>query len=140
MAKISVKEWDMVKTLNEFRIQVESQDTEAYLSAQKVMPKLMNEVMEAQKHDQEVAYIKERQESGEPMPDWVIHPDVSLRYQDRDPRFTSRFWGSLQEALDTELAFSTVFHRQTDGQFERAIQTLEDMLKACAMDFQGSWE
>lgn len=62
MAKISVKEWDMVKTLNEFRIQVESQDTKAYLSAQKVIPKLTNEVMEAQKHDQEVAYIKGRLE------------------------------------------------------------------------------
>ncbi|XP_028082025.1 uncharacterized protein LOC114283418 [Camellia sinensis] len=51
MARISIKEWDMVKTLNEFRIQIESQDANAYLSAQKVMPKLMNEIMEAQKHD-----------------------------------------------------------------------------------------
>lgn len=83
MAKISVKKWDMVKTLNEFKIQVESQDTKAYLSAQKVMPKLMNEIMEAQKHDQEVAYIKGRLEAGEPMLDWVIHPDGSLRYQGR---------------------------------------------------------
>ncbi|XP_028071796.1 uncharacterized protein LOC114274131 [Camellia sinensis] len=140
MAKISIKEWDMVKTLNEFRIQVKSQDTRAYLSVQKAMPKLMNEVMEAQKHDQEVAYIKGCQESGEPMPDWVIHPDVSLRYQDCDPRFTSRFWESLQEALGTELSFSTAFHPQTDGQSERTIQTLEDVLRACAMDFQGSWE
>ncbi|XP_028119521.1 uncharacterized protein LOC114317029 [Camellia sinensis] len=83
MAKISVKEWDMAKTLNEFRIQVESQDTKAYLSAQKVMPKLMNEIMEAQKDDQEVACVKGRQESGDPMLNWVIHPDGSLRYQGR---------------------------------------------------------
>lgn len=47
------------------------------------MPKLMNEVVEAQKHDQEVAYIKGRLESGEPMPGWVIQPDGSLRYQRR---------------------------------------------------------
>ena len=73
----------MVKTLNEFRIQVESQDTKAYLSAHKVMPKLMNEILEAHKYDQEVAYVKTRLESGEPMLDWVIHPDGSLRYQGR---------------------------------------------------------
>ena len=50
---------------------------------------------------------------------------------DRDPRFTSRFWGSLQEALGTKLKFSTSFHTQTDGQLERVIQILEDMLRAC---------
>ena len=48
---------------------------------------------------------------------------------DRDPRFTSRFWPSLQRALGTRLHFSTAFHPQTDGQSERTIQTLEDMLR-----------
>ena len=47
---------------------------------------------------------------------------------DRDPRFSSRFWRSLQEALGTKLTFSTTFHPQTDGQTKRTIQTLEDML------------
>ena len=47
---------------------------------------------------------------------------------DRDPRFTSRFWPKLQKALGAILHFSTVFHPQTDGQSERTIQTLEDML------------
>ena len=46
---------------------------------------------------------------------------------DRDPRFTSRFWKGLQSALGTRLNFSTTFHPQTDGQFERVIQVLEDM-------------
>jgi len=59
---------------------------------------------------------------------------------DRDPRFTSRFWQSLQAALDTQLLFSTAFHTQTDGQSERTIQILEDMLRSCVMDFRGSWE
>lgn len=59
---------------------------------------------------------------------------------DRDPRFTARFWQSLQTAIDTELLFSTAFHPQTDGQSERTIQILEDMLRACVMDFRGSWE
>ena len=59
---------------------------------------------------------------------------------DRDPRFTSRFWPSLQEALGTRLNFSTAYHPQTDGQSERTIQTLEDMLRACVIDFHGSWD
>ena len=59
---------------------------------------------------------------------------------DRDPRFTSRFWESLQKGLDTELVFSTAFHPQTDGQSERVIQIVEDMLRACALDFGGTWE
>ena len=55
---------------------------------------------------------------------------------DRDPRFTSRFWPKLQKALGTSLHFSTAFHPQTDGQSERTIQTLEDMLRACILDFK----
>lgn len=53
---------------------------------------------------------------------------------DRDPRFVSRFWQRLQNEMGTKLCFSIVFHPQTDGQSERTIQTLEDMLRACVMD------
>ena len=59
---------------------------------------------------------------------------------DRDPRFTSRFWEKLQEALGTRLNFSTAFHPQTDGQSERVIQILEYMLRSCAIDYEGSWD
>ncbi|KAK5785276.1 hypothetical protein PVK06_039843 [Gossypium arboreum] len=59
---------------------------------------------------------------------------------DRDSRFTSRFWKKLQEALGTKLHFSTTFHPQTDGQSERIIQILEDMLRCCILEFSGSWE
>ena len=59
---------------------------------------------------------------------------------DQDPRFTSRFWPSLEVTLGTRLHFSTAFHPQTDGQSERTIQTLEDMLRACVMKFKGSWD
>ncbi|GJZ68971.1 putative reverse transcriptase domain-containing protein [Tanacetum coccineum] len=59
---------------------------------------------------------------------------------DRDSRFTSRFWQSMQEALGTRLDMSTAYHPQTDGQSERTIQTLEYMLKACVLDFGGSWD
>nr|GFD22401.1 reverse transcriptase domain-containing protein [Tanacetum cinerariifolium] len=59
---------------------------------------------------------------------------------DRDSHFTSRFWRSLQEALETNLDMSTAYQPQTDGQSERIIQTLEDMLRACVIDFRSSWD
>ncbi|GJT79821.1 putative reverse transcriptase domain-containing protein [Tanacetum coccineum] len=55
---------------------------------------------------------------------------------DRDSHFTSNFWRSLQEALGTNLDMSTAYHPQTDGQSERIIQTLKDMLRACMIDFE----
>ncbi|GKV24657.1 hypothetical protein SLEP1_g34241 [Rubroshorea leprosula] len=58
---------------------------------------------------------------------------------DRDTRFLSHFWTSLQQALGTQLNFSTAFHPQTDGQSERTIQILEDMLRAFVLDWKGSW-
>ncbi|GJZ06625.1 putative reverse transcriptase domain-containing protein [Tanacetum coccineum] len=59
---------------------------------------------------------------------------------DRDSHFTSNFWRSLQEALGMNLDMSTAYHPQTDGQSERTIQTLEDMLRACVIDFGSSWD
>ncbi|GJS21545.1 putative reverse transcriptase domain-containing protein [Tanacetum coccineum] len=58
---------------------------------------------------------------------------------DRDPRFASNFWKSLQRALGTNLDMSTAYHPQTDGQSKRTIQTLEDMLHACTIDFGKDW-
>ncbi|GJT72275.1 putative reverse transcriptase domain-containing protein [Tanacetum coccineum] len=59
---------------------------------------------------------------------------------DHDGRFTSHLWQALQEALCTKLHMSMAYHPETDGQSERTIQTLEDMLRACVMDFGGSWD
>ena len=59
---------------------------------------------------------------------------------DRDPWFTSRFWKELQSAFGTRLNFSTAFHPQTNGQSERVIQVLEDMLRGYVLDFSGSWD
>jgi hypothetical protein len=57
---------------------------------------------------------------------------------DRDSRFTLRFWQSLQKEMGTKLKFSTAFHPQTDGQSEQTNQILEDMLRACVLEFKGS--
>ena len=57
---------------------------------------------------------------------------------DRDSRFTAQFWKSFQKAMGTQLSMSTAFHPQTDGQIERTIQILEDMLRECVLDLKGS--
>ncbi|GJR15358.1 putative reverse transcriptase domain-containing protein [Tanacetum coccineum] len=59
---------------------------------------------------------------------------------DHDSHFTSRFWQSLQNALGTQLDMSTTYHPETDGQSERTIQTLKDMLRAYVIDFGKGWE
>ncbi|GKB14105.1 putative reverse transcriptase domain-containing protein [Tanacetum coccineum] len=58
---------------------------------------------------------------------------------DRDGRFTSNFWKSFQKALGTELSMSTTYHLETDGQSKRTIQTLEDILRTCVIDFGKGW-
>ncbi|GJX53796.1 putative reverse transcriptase domain-containing protein [Tanacetum coccineum] len=63
-----------------------------------------------------------------------------LIISDRESKFTSHFWKSLNEALGTQLDMSTAYHPQTDGQSERTIQTLEDMLHACVIDFEKGWD
>ncbi|TYH22045.1 hypothetical protein ES288_A04G095300v1 [Gossypium darwinii] len=57
-----------------------------------------------------------------------------------DPRFTSTFWSKLHEDLGTKLNFSKAFHPQMDGQSEQVIQILEDMLRCCILEFEGSGE
>ena len=69
-----------------------------------------------------------------------LHGTPLTIISDRDPRFTSRIWKEFQEAMGSQLKFSTAFHPQTDGQSERAIQVLEDLLRMCALDWKGNWE
>ncbi|GJS04431.1 putative reverse transcriptase domain-containing protein [Tanacetum coccineum] len=59
---------------------------------------------------------------------------------DHDGRFTSNFWRAFQKALGTRVDMSTAYHPQTDGQSERTILTLEDMLRACVIDFGNGWD
>jgi len=58
---------------------------------------------------------------------------------DRDPIFTSHFWKAFHRALETLLKMSTSDHPQADGQTERTIHTLEDILRACVLEDGGSW-
>nr|GEZ32580.1 hypothetical protein [Tanacetum cinerariifolium] len=80
---------------------------------------------------------------------YSIHPRATKMYRDlkrnywwpdRDGRFTSNSWQYFQEKLGTKLHMSTAFHPQMDGQSERTIQTLNDMLRACIIDFGGNWD
>nr|GFC07965.1 putative reverse transcriptase domain-containing protein [Tanacetum cinerariifolium] len=69
----------------------------------------------------------------------VRHGIPVLIICDRDGRFTSNFWKSFQKALGTDICMSTAYHPETDGQSERTIQTLEDMLRVCVIDFSKGW-
>jgi transposase InsO family protein len=68
-----------------------------------------------------------------------LHGIPSSIVSDRDPRFTSMFWESLQVALGTKLRMSSAYHPQTDGQMERTIQSLEDLFRACVLEQGFSW-
>ena len=69
-----------------------------------------------------------------------LHGVPSSIVFDRDPRFTSRFWESLNKALGTKLKLSSTYHPQNDGQTERTIKLLKDLLRACVLEQKWSWE
>jgi hypothetical protein len=58
-----------------------------------------------------------------------LHGVLVYIVSDRDPWFTSRLWPSIQRALGTILNLRTTFDPQTDGQSEKTIQILEDLLR-----------
>jgi hypothetical protein len=59
---------------------------------------------------------------------------------DRGSQFTSKFWEKRHESMDTKLNFNSAYHPQTDGQTERTNQILENMLRACALKYEKSWD
>ena len=68
-----------------------------------------------------------------------LHGVPKTIVSDRDGRFTSRFWSQVQTVMGTKLNFTTAFHPQSDGQSERTIQTLEDLLRSCVLDWGPIW-
>ncbi|GKB41417.1 putative reverse transcriptase domain-containing protein [Tanacetum coccineum] len=73
---------------------------------------------------------------------WVIVDRLTksahfLPIRENDP--LDKLARSFQKALGTDISMSTAYHPETDGQSERTIQTLEDMLRACVIDFGKGW-
>ncbi|GJU82934.1 putative reverse transcriptase domain-containing protein [Tanacetum coccineum] len=65
---------------------------------------------------------------------------LAVREDFKTEKLARLFWQSLQKALGMQLDLSTAYHPKADGQSERTIQTLEDILRACAIDFGGNWD
>ncbi|GFZ19571.1 hypothetical protein Acr_28g0002760 [Actinidia rufa] len=141
--------------LERAEIEVVAPYTNAMLTTMTAQPTLIEIVKRQQPEDpylwkvyEEITFLANEDyiflvEVRKPLPSREIiglHGTPVSIISDRDPRFKSKFWKSLQRALGTELSFSTAFHPQMDGQSERTIQTLEDMLRLCVLDFQGNWQ
>jgi hypothetical protein len=69
-----------------------------------------------------------------------LHGVLKKIVSDRGTQFTSKFWERLHEALDIQLCLSFAYHPQTDGQTKRVNQILEDMVKACALQYARRWD
>jgi hypothetical protein len=69
-----------------------------------------------------------------------LHGVPKTILSDRGPQFVSMFWEELHKSLDTKLLHSLAYHPQTSGQTERVNQILEDMLRACVLEFPQKWD
>jgi transposase InsO family protein len=69
-----------------------------------------------------------------------LHGVPKTILSDRGTQFVARFWGQVHESLGTKLIHSSSYHPQTDGQTERVNQIVEDMLRACVIHFDKSWD
>jgi transposase InsO family protein len=69
-----------------------------------------------------------------------LHAVSKKIVSNRGTQFTSKFWERLQLTMDTQLCFSSAYHPQIDGQTERINQVLEDILRACALQYGRSWD
>jgi hypothetical protein len=69
-----------------------------------------------------------------------LHGVPKTIVSDRGPQFVSKFWEELHKSLGTKLLHSSAYHPQTSGQTERVNQILEDMLRACILEFPQKWD
>nr|GEZ51048.1 transposon Ty3-G Gag-Pol polyprotein [Tanacetum cinerariifolium] len=135
--------------------------SDGYWDSLKIEPNLILRIKEAQKEDVELWVVLQKSEEDEQTKFWVdndgdfsisrladffqqkivrLHGTPAVIVSDRDPCFTSRFWKGLQNAWGTRLNFIMAFHPKTDGQTERAIHTLEDLLRSCVLEWTGNWD
>jgi transposase InsO family protein len=125
--------------LSKMRIEVIPSGTLNYIS---VEPTLLDQIIMAHLGDNGVQIIKENlNQKIEKYAELYINRIVCLYVlprtivSDRGDQLIARFWEQLQESLGTKLIRSSTYHPQTDGQTERLNQILEDMLRACAIDY-----
>jgi hypothetical protein len=69
-----------------------------------------------------------------------LHGVPKTIVSDRGPQFVAKFWEALHKSLGTKLLHSSAYHPQTSGQTERVNQILEDMLRACVLEFPQKWD
>jgi hypothetical protein len=69
-----------------------------------------------------------------------LHRVAKTIISDQGSQFIARFWEQLHASLGTHLIHSSAYHPQTDGQTEQVNQIVEDMLRACVMEYPGSWD
>jgi hypothetical protein len=69
-----------------------------------------------------------------------LHRVLKMIISDRGSQFVARFWEQLHASLRTRLIHSSAYHPQTDGQTEQVNQILEDMLRSCVLEYQGSYD
>nr|GEV74933.1 putative nucleotidyltransferase, ribonuclease H [Tanacetum cinerariifolium] len=139
----------IIKDLERMDIDLCIRGTKGYCASLKIKSNLILRIKEAQKEVVELWAMFQKSEEDEQTKfrvddDGVIwfgdRLCVPTIVSDRDLRFTYRFWKGLQSAWGTRLKFSTTFHPETDGQTEQTIQTLEDMLRSCALEWTGNWD
>ncbi|GKD34839.1 retrotransposon protein, putative, ty3-gypsy subclass [Tanacetum coccineum] len=158
---------DILKDLELMEVELVVRGFEGYIVRLKIEPNLILWIKEAQKEDDEQWSVVQNMKKGKQKEFWVddhahflpiqqgysvsklaeifqqeivrLHGTPVSIVSDRDPCFTSRFWKGLQNAWGMRIKLSIAFQPQIDGQIERTIQTLEDMLRSCALEWTGNW-
>nr|GEY41643.1 hypothetical protein [Tanacetum cinerariifolium] len=139
---------EIIKYLERMDIELCIQGTKGYWASLKIEPNLILRIKEAHKEDAELWAVKiEHQHASgllQPLdiPVWKWD-EISMDFVTGHPRTQKKndaIWVGLQSAWGTRLKFSMAFHPKTNGQTKRTIQTLEDMLRSCALEWTRNWD
>ncbi|CAJ2638227.1 unnamed protein product [Trifolium pratense] len=149
MSSLMVKELELIEEFRDLSLVCEVTSTSVKLGMLRLTNPFLEDIKERQKSDKKLMEKMVLINEGTLVPKLAeiyveqivrLHGIPTSIISDRDPRFTSRFWESLQEALGTKLRLSSAYHPQTDGQSERTIQSLEDLLRACVLEQNVNWD